>query len=62
MREELEKSFFVFGRGDPSSGMCALESVDAAHERRNSADNDDAGSSGITPRTAPTFAVAARGG
>ena len=37
LREELEKSFFIFGRSDPSSRMCALESADPAHERRRKA-------------------------
>ena len=50
--------------GTPSVAGVATRRADHnrdAHERRNSSHNDDAGSSGITPRTAPTFAVAARG-
>ena len=37
MREELEKRFFKFVCGEPSSRMCALESVYDMHERRRKA-------------------------
>ena len=37
MREELEKRFFKFVRGEPSGRTCALESVYAVHERRRKA-------------------------
>ena len=37
MREELEKRFFKFVRGEPSGRTCALESVYAVHKRRRKA-------------------------
>ena len=37
MREELEKRFFEFVRGEPSGRTCALESGYAVHERRRKA-------------------------